>query len=396
MGFLWIREILNSGYPEKEQCLMASEVVRLLWRYRSLSRRPSYVQSAWGPPLLKFLSLCENFPTTESPPHPALITLGILSGGLQNDDFDPIIPPTLASMLSSDHPLRSRKLALAVFRNFTPGWFPQMETVSGHHLSKLLQAVGDPFHFPLELPQLETTVEYQPMKVAVALIEFASSELWWSHLRPSNFASCEDILSTDEGRRSALLGMFWTALWEWPEYLCTPAKIVTVVRRLEGFGCLNTARVVITWGWVAGMADVMDQESWKLIESETLRFYRAHGMRSLVALKRCIIQNTNMGLQHDQIRFFEDRSEGPPFRAGRSRRPANLSDRTEGRQRREEMWTDCVISQACQLRRLYHLFGYDPATWQEAAGAEVDEKREVLSGRSFTPDPFIGWECDYP
>ena len=396
MGFLWIREILNSRYPEEEQYWMASEVVRLLRRYNGIYDRPFRVQSAWVPPLLKFLSLCENFSTTESSPHLALITLCTLSHELQEGDFGPVIPPTLASMLSPDHPLRSRKVALAAFHNFLFGWFFRMETVSGHHPSKLFQAVGDPFHFPPAPPQLGMAVHYEPMRVAVALIEFASSELWRNHLHPSNFASCEGIFSTDKGRTSALREMFWMALRGWPEYLCTPTKIVAAVRRLEGLGCLNTARVVITWGWVTGKANVMDQESWKLIGGETLRFYRSHGMRSLAALKRGIFLTTNWGLRDSQIWLFTKRCEGPPFRVGRSRRPANLSDRTEEPPRREELWTDCVISQACQLRWLYHLFGYDPTTWQEAVGAEEDEKREVVSGRSLTPDPFIGWECDYP
>ena len=398
MGFLWIREILNSGYPEEEQYWMASEVVRLLWKYHALRKRPLDVRPAWVPPLLKFLSLCENFPTTASPPHAGLVTLYILSGGPQDVDFGPVIPPTLASMLSSDHPLRSRKLALAAFRNFLFGWFSQMETVSGHHLSKLFQAVGDPLHFPPELPQLEMPVYYEPMRVAVALTEFASSELWWNHLHPSNFASCENILSTGEGRRSALREMFWIALWEWPEFLSTPAKIVAAVRRLEELQCLNTAQAVITWAWATGMMDVTDRDSWELIESETLRFYRAHGMWSLAALKQSIIRNFNEeGMVTDQIYLFASRYEGPPFRVGRSRRPSNLSYRTGGIHYQHEWRLDRVVSQACQLRRLYHLFGYDPTTWQEAIGVgEADEKTEVLSGCSTTPDLFIGWECDYP
>jgi hypothetical protein len=133
------------------------------------------------------------------------------------------------------------------------------------------------------------------MEVVVILIEFASSELWRSHLHPSNFASCEDIVSTDEGRNSALEEMFSVALAERPEFLCTPTKIITAIRRLEELGCLNTAQVVIAWAWVTGMADVMDQDGWKLVEGETLRFYQTHGIRSLAALKRCIAQNRGRG-----------------------------------------------------------------------------------------------------
>ena len=402
IALLWIAEVINSGYPEKQQYLMTSKVVRLLGRYCKSHPNSIHQQSTWVPPLLKFLALCENFPATESPPHPGLITLWILSKNPQDADFGPDILPTLASMLSSDHPLRSRKLALAVFGRFTSGWLSRVETASGHRLDKLLQAVGDPFHFPQEPSrdqdrELERTVGYEPTEVVVVLIEFASSELWRSHLRPSNFTSCEDILSTDNGRTFTLRGMFLIALTELSEFLCTPTKIVTAVRCFEELGCLNTARAVIAWAWVSGMADVMDEDSWKLIEDETLRFYRTHGLRFLAAMKRCIIQNSDGLLQLRQVNYFAARYEGPPFRVKRSRRSSNLSYRTGGIHNRAEWEIDRVISQACQLRRLYLLFGYDPTTWQEAVRAgEVDENREVLSGHSDTSDPFVGWECDYP
>ena len=394
IGFLWISEILGSEYPEEEQYLMASEVVRVLERCSPI------VEPTWVPSLLKFLSLCDNFPTTKSPPHPGLDTLRILFACPRDAGFGASLLPTLTSMLSPDHPLRSRKFALAVFCKFTRGWFSRMEAVSGHRLNKFLQAVGDPFRFPPEPPRFERTVDYEPMDVVVALIEFASSELWRSLLRPSNFISCEDVLSTDEGRSSALRRMFWTALGQWPEFLCTPTKIVSAVQCLEEFGCLNTARVVITWAWVTGMADAMDQDGWKLIGGETLRFYRAHGMRSLAALKLCITRNfkEDGGVGFNRVHLFAAHYEGPPFRVGRSRRPSNISYFTEGGIPSQEEWmADCVISQACQLRRLYHLFGYDPTTWQEIVGAGgADEKREVLSRHPVTPDPFVGWECDYP
>ena len=272
-----------------------------------------------------------------------------------------------------------------------------MEAVSGHRLDKLLQAVGDPFHLPPEPSQdqdreLEEAVHYEPMDVVVVLIEFASSELWRSRLRPSNFTSCEDILSTDEGRASALRKIFDTALWVWPEFLCTPTKVVSAVGYLEELGCVNTASVVVAWAWVSGMADAMDEDSWKLIGDETLRFYRTHGMWSLAALKRCIIQNIDPVLQICRTQFSMAHHEGHPFRVKRSRRLSNPSNWTrEGTPYREEWGIDCVISQACQLRRLYHLFGYDPKTWEEAVGiGEADEPRGVSSEHSVTPAPLAG------
>ena len=399
MGFFWISEILNSKYSGEWRHSTAGELVQLVEGSRDPHPYSDSMRSAWVPPLLKFLSLCENFDFTGSPPHPGLITLYILSNCSQVSDFGAALLPTLTPLLSPNHPLRSRKLALGVFCELTREWRSRMEIVPGHHLGGLLQAVGDPFHLPPESPhdqvrELERRVGYEPMDVVGALIGFAPSELWRSLLCPSNFTSCEDILSTDKGRRTLLGWMFRAAFRIWPEFLCTPTKIVSAVERLEELGCLNTAELVIAWAWVSGMADVTDQDGGRLIEDETLRFYRAHGIRPLAVLKRCIIQHfKGEGPVDTQINLFAVRYDGSPFRVGRSRRTSNpwwIAFR--------RVWdTDCVISRACQLRRLYHLFEYDPTTWQEAVGVGgAEEKREALSGHSVTPDPFVGWECDYP
>ena len=279
-----------------------------------------------------------------------------------------------------------------------------METVAGHRLDKLLRAVGDPFHFPPIPPQdqdgeRESEIYYWPMGAVVVLIEFASSDLWGDHLCPSKFVSGEDGLSTYEGKSTALGHMLGTALRAWPEFLCTPAKIVTTIKHLEKLGCLHTAQVVIMWAWVTGMANVVDCDGWNSVEDVTLRFYRTHGIRSLASLKRRIIRNFGGGedIRDNRTRIYSARYEGPPFRMGRSRRPSQLSYPTREMPHVEGWTTDRVISQACQLKRLYHLFGYVPTTWrEEVEGEEVDEEREVLSGRPVTRDPFVGWECDYP
>ena len=308
--------------------------------------------------------------------------------------------PTLTSMLSPNHPLQSRKLALMAFCRGARGWFSsQMGISPDHRLDKLLQAVGDPFHFPPEPPQdgeLDRTVYYEPMEAVVALIEFASSELWRTHLLSSSFASCEDLVSTDQGKRTALRKLFDVALGEGTELPCTPTKIVTAIRHLEGLRCVNTAQLVIMWAWVTGMANEMDQDGWRLIGDETLRFYRAHGMRSLAALKRWVAPSTDEVPVSVATRahFFSARYEGPsPFRVGRSRRPSKMTRRT-GLSSCPKWMVDCIISQTCQLRRLYHLCGCDPTTWQEAVGVEeVDGGRGALSRNS---DPFVDWSCDYP
>ena len=406
MGFVWASEILNSKHlVEGRHYLVTSEIVGLLERYYGPRRYSSDIQPAWIPPLLKFLSLCEKSPAAKSSSHPGLVTLRILLEGLQDGDFSTALLPTLTSLLSQDHPLQSRTLALEVFCRFARGWFsPQIETVAGHRLDKLLQAVGDPFHSPPVPAQdqdgeLEIKVHYWPMRTVLILIEFASSELWGGHLCPSNFVSGENELSTYGSKRGALGSMFGEALGAWPEFLCTPAKIVTAVKHLEKLGFLHTAQVVIMWAWVTGMADEMNCDGRNPVEDLTHRFYWTHSIRSLASLKHCIIRNLDGfgDFGSDRTRIYAARYRGPPFRVGRSRRPSQLLDRP-GEIPREARWeTDHLISQACQVRRLYHLFGYVPSTWQkEVESEEVDEEREVLSGRSVTHDPFVGWECDYP
>ena len=67
LGFMWITQILNSGYPEEERYQMASTVVRLLGKEVD-SHPPKYFVYGWISPLLDFLSLGEKFYAVESPP----------------------------------------------------------------------------------------------------------------------------------------------------------------------------------------------------------------------------------------------------------------------------------------------------------------------------------------
>ena len=223
------------------------------------------------------------------------------------------------------------------------------------------------------------------MGVAVILIELASSDLWRDHLRSSNFASCEEILSTEEGRRTTLKYMFRITDRFQPE-LCTPAKIITAIRRLEELQCPNTAELVILWAWTAGAMKVMGRGGWRSIERNTLKFYQTHGMRRLTTLSRHI---TDKSIEFFRLILLRMRHQGPPCRAGGVRQPASSEEAIQRREFRH--LTFSRVAQACQLRRLYQLFGYDPMTWKEA----VDTETGVFSGRSVTPQ-FTDWVCDYP
>ena len=150
-GFLWIGDLLNSRYPDHERYSMASRVVQLLGE--RIDDMVNWGLASSVSPLVNFLSLGEQFYSTESTPYPGLFALGILSmSSPEESDFGTTVLLVLASILMPTHPLKSRRLALDIFRLYNFGWFSfQIESASDEDLSKLLQAVGDPFQFP-DLP----------------------------------------------------------------------------------------------------------------------------------------------------------------------------------------------------------------------------------------------------
>ena len=394
LGFLWITEILNSEYEEQQREWMTSEVVQSLGRHFFRTNPVSFidVEPAWIPPLLGYLSLNEKLDSTRSP---GLVALRILATSPGYANFGPMILPILTSSLLPTHPLQARCLALNIFERFAFGWFsPQMGDVPSKDLERLVQAVGDPFQFP-DLPLQDgkpvDPPNYDPMIATAVLIEFASSDLWRNHLRRSNFTSFEEIVSTRDGKRTALVCMLEMATYPWVEFLCTAPKISMAIRRLEELQCLNTAEVVIMWAWTAGVVNPVDHDTWQLIGRDTLRFYQTHGMERTIALGRHV---TDKAMDPGQFRFLVERHGG--FRSGAwnfTELPVlKLLPDPASRWR-----TYLHLSQVCQLRRLYHLFGYDPTTWREAVGVEeVGEKTGVSPRHSVALAPSIDWACDYP
>ena len=95
---------------------------------------------------------------------------------------------------------------------------------------------------------------------AVVLMEFLLSDLWGNHLHSSIFTSCEEILSTEEGRRTVLRCMFDMVSPSWSEFLCTPAKIVAAIRCLEELQCPNTAEAIILWAWTVCVVSTVDYD----------------------------------------------------------------------------------------------------------------------------------------
>ena len=168
-----------------------------------------------------------------------------------------MILPILTLALSPPHALRLRTSALKVFHKSVSGWFSaQMTGVLHGDLENLLQAVGDPFQFVPDLfqGQATDTANYDPMMAVVVLVEFASSDLWRNHLQRSNFTSCEENVSTEEGRGAALRCMPDTAAQARPESLRTSSNVIAAIRRLEELQCPSTARVVAMWAQKVGLS----------------------------------------------------------------------------------------------------------------------------------------------
>jgi hypothetical protein len=351
LGLLWATEILNSGCQEDLRVGLVSEVVKLLGNY-FLRKDPLYfvhAEPTWISPLLRFLSLDGGSGATE-PAH--LIALRILAIGQGSADFGKMLLPILTSQLVPTHPLQARRLALNVFEKFASGWLSsQMENIPSRDLEGLVQAVGDPFQFP-DLPLQDgepfDPPGYNPTMATAVLIGFASSDLWWSHLRPSNFTSFEEIVSTSDGKITALGDVSNVVLYRWPEFFGTAAKIIMAIKRLEELRCLNTAEVVIMWAWTVGAVDPADHDSWRLIGRDTIRFYQTHGMERMIALK----QHVASAIMDPRHRRFQSGAGNfdqlPVLGLLPDTMPKDL--------------TYLRLSQACQSRRLCQLFGYDPTT----------------------------------
>ena len=188
--------------------------------------------------------------------------------------------------------------------------------------------------------------------------------------------------------------MLNTATYTWTALLRTPAKITAAIGRLEQLQCLNTAEVVILWTWTTGVASMVGHEAWRSIERITLEFYRTHGIGRLAALRRHIV-DTKRTIEVDHMAFLL-RSvdyQGSPCRVESLRCPVTITKEVS-----EKYFIDLRVSRVCQLRRLYHLFGYDPTTWEEAVGVEgVGEEMDAEPGGSvIMPIQFMKWACDCP
>ena len=404
----WLRRILDSGYPEDTRYLMASTVVIYFEKQLSSpsATRLDRIYSAALRPLLDFFLLGERFHHTESPPYPTTIALRMLVIGTHWGYFNLAILPALTSALLPTHPLQLRRLALQLFQRPGFRWTsPQAEAFSSVERARLLEAIGDPFECIPHLPPhngqlLKVTTDYNPELSMALLIGFAGSDIWRDHLHPSNFTSSEEAASTEEGRGRVFQCMFEQILKTGTGPLYSATKFISALRCLEGMECWNTAEVVILWTWTHWFVDATDHDAWEVIGHETLKFYRARGKDRLGGLSRHIKDHLGEGILLSGL--LRTRDQNTSCRVVGVRKPVRIH---AGWRRlswisREDM---SKISLTCQLRRLYHLFGFGPTTWEEAIAAGKPDKETSggsdLEGEGpsiLSPVNFSDFACDYP
>ena len=356
----WIDEIFNSTYLEGEQYSMASSAVALLGARFDPPPPPSIEftsddRATAVRPLLDYLLLSEGHRPTESPQDLEAIALQAIYATAEHKYFDPKALDVLAHTLPT-HRLRS--LALGLFQQ--PGfewWSLPADVIADVDRASLLEAVGDPFQFdtPDPTPQGRGPIaatSYEPMRTITLFIEFTSSDLWKGHLRHSNFASCEEKVSTQEGRGTAFGYMDERKSIRAGPFNST-ASLILAAKRLEELGCWDTAEVVMAWAWINHDANHGAHEHTR---REALIHRHLRGMQRRGAFSGRIQTNA-----YQPVRVLGGSSLAVQMNVDLTR-----------------------IAQACHLKRLYQLFGCDSTRWEVGVGT-MDDVALGLNGAGQTP-----------
>ena len=321
---------------------MASSAVILLGKRFDpppWTESPSDIRATAIRPLLDFLQLNERHPPEHPPPYPGIIALQAVLATAEHEYFDPAVLPVLTCTLPSTHPPQLRTLALRFFQQPGFDWCSSSaEVFSDMDRASLLEAVGDPFQFTQDPSywdtESSTTAPYEPMQTVALLIEFASSNLWQDHLLSSNFASCEEVISAEEGRALAFRCMTERSFIR-TRLLNSVSRLLLAIRRLQELECWDTAGVVVEWTWTKINDDTKaaNHDTHEPMAREALVHFHLRQMQRKGTLLRRIREETSLI-------------------------NADLTN----------------VSQACQLRGLYQLLGCNSVMWEEtAAVGKVDE-----------------------
>jgi len=195
-------------------------------------------------------------------------------------------------------------------------------------------------------------VDYEPIKAAVAVIESAPSSCGGT-----TFATRTSSRAEASYPRKSVGGLLLegrsTEQRAHDRILSIPTTTIAVAVHLEELQSPNTTEAVISWARILGVVSPLEHDTLWLVQRDSFRFYKVHGIRHLAAFRRHTTDAT-MSISHAR------------FRVGRHGVSLPQTQTAEGPLEFVcENWTELFFSQAFQLG-LYHLFGYDRTIWNEA------------------------------
>ena len=385
--FTWLEAVLDSNYPDTDKyelsgliLLFLNDKARGMWSGdRNELEFPHYPMV-----LARFLLLHEDwgipgvFPTDRSwefnafavLPHPAIIALRLLLG-TPKDTFIPPVFMAITPALQENQLCSTRAAGLRLFDCHRHWLFsPVIENIPPTHRAELLEAVGDPFDLsavpyligPGRAQVRDIGDTYLPAKVMGLLLALTSSDTWRDYLHPTNFASCDVVMTRGEHTRDII-----TFFSGWSSVLKGPGDnnfsgLMLGVNRLKQLRCHSAVKLILLSLWSTPITPLYDQEVWRWVERQTLELFSARGEEHLntfvphiktmygEAMVSLVAELKHTGGESDPPNV------GPPLRVGgvgrhaRTKDPQNVGPQDSG----------ASFYTMCQLRRLYRLLGHDP------------------------------------
>jgi len=309
--------------------------------------------------------------------HPATIALRLLLGTPKDTLILPVFLVTTPALQRSQRGGDARVVALKLFNHHRNWLFsPRVEALLPAHRAELLRSIGDPFDISTALYPKGTQVHdpgntHLSAKVMGLLLALSSSETWRNHLHPTNFASCDTIMSGEEELCNTI-----TFFSNWSGALKGPegnnfSGLMLGVNRLKQLRCHSAVKLILLSIWSTPITPLYDQEVWRWVELQTLELFSARGEEHLGIFVSQIKKTYGNAMVDLVARLKRSEGEndlpnfGSPFRVdGVGHRVRTNDPRDPG------LWNSKYnFYTMCQLRRLYRLLEHDP-TNAPTAGAE--------------------------
>ena len=384
-----MESIIGSNHPIEARCHSAKLVMHLLDN-PEIDRFFSF--ATYGRTLLRFLELCEDH-YRSSPPfasvpelhipsgaNPEIIAIQILriSTGEECDltDLAPMLISVLTRILRPDDRLRARALGLGLFARLCrcrPS-LPISDGITPQVCARLMDAIGDP------LQQSETPVDPLTLTNTLSLFErygdgidqynnvgillgLTMSDVWRDHLRPSNFASCAEIMSRELARRQVLdtISRIAKIVTDSTEGQDRSAMLVKALDRLKGLGNPGAVQFMLLHIWSSNGMYLFKEETWKWLKTETLELFYTHGTEYLDAFAMHIRNGFCPGATVTTTAFKFRGADSAQCRV-RVRDWGGMLE-TPGLEKVQAM---------CIVRGLYQAVGWDPARKEAGVLPVVD------------------------